>query len=133
MTSDLKYSYEVEMKKSVVILIVGALTLLPALAHGEEKSGILVDANCGAELMVQAGQSDETDKAAAHPVSCALDNKDSGYGIISDGKFLRFDDFGNKQARLLLKATQKKTNLKVRVGGHFEGDLIKVSEIETIE
>jgi L-fucose isomerase-like protein len=68
-----------------------------------------------------------------HPVSCALENEESGYGIIVDGKFLRFDDHGNRQARLLLKATQKGSNLKVRVGGHFEGELIKVSEMETVE
>jgi hypothetical protein len=85
-----------------------------------------VDARCGANLAKEAS------KAASHPVSCALENEESGYGIIVDGKFLRFDDHGNRQARLLLKATQKGSNLKVRVGGHFEGDLIKVSEMETV-
>ncbi len=115
------------MKRPLVILIVSTLFFLFLLAHGEEKTGILIDAKCGANL------ADQPSKAQAHPVSCALDSKDSGFGIIADEKFFRFDDFGNKQALLLLKATQKESNLKVRVGGHFEGNLIKVSEIETVE
>lgn len=115
------------MKKPIVVLVAGLFSLLLLLAHGEEKTGILVDATCGAEL------AKEPSKAAAHPIACALDRKEAGYGIISEGKFYRFDDHGNKQARLLLKATEKKENLKLRVEGHFEGTLIKVSEMETVE
>lgn len=100
---------------------------LPAIGHGEARTGILVDARCGADLEKDAS------KVTSHPVTCAIENHRSGYGIIADGKFLRFDDHGNKQARLLLRATQKESNIKVRVGGHFEGDLIKVSEIETVD
>jgi hypothetical protein len=115
------------MRRFFVIVLVTLFFGLPTLGHGEEKTGILVDAKCGANLAKEAS------KAESHPVSCALENEESGYGIIADGKFLRFDDYGNRQARLLLKATQKGANLKVRVGGHFEGDLIKVSEMETVE
>ena len=115
------------MRRFFVIVLVTLSFGLPALGHGEEKTGILVDAKCGANLVKEAL------KAASHPVSCALENEESGYGIIVDGKFLRFDDHGNRQARLLLKAAQKGSNLKVRVGGHFEGELIKVSEMETVE
>ena len=65
--------------------------------------------------------------------SCALAGREAGYGIVSEGKFLRFDDYGNKQAVLLLKVTEKKSNLKVRVGGHFKEDSVIVSEIETVD
>jgi hypothetical protein len=110
-----------------VSVLASAFFCLPALGHGESKTGILVDARCGSNLAKDASE------AAAHPVSCAIDSAESGYGIIADGRFLRFDDHGNRQATLLLKATPKESNLKVRVGGHFEGDLIKVSELETVE
>lgn len=116
------------MKRLLLVLALVAPTLcLPAFGHGETKTGILVDAKCGAQLEKESSQ------AAAHAVSCALEHTESGFGIIADGKFFRFDDFGNRQARLLLKATEKESNLKVRVGGHFEGTLIKVSEIETLD
>jgi hypothetical protein len=97
------------------------------LAHGEEKTGVLVDAKCGVQL------ADQSSEAAKHEISCALQCKDSGFGIITAGKFYRFDDSGNRQALFLLKATEKKSNLKVRVGGHISDDLIEVEEIETIE
>ena len=115
------------MKMLYSFLVVCAYSFLLLLAHGEEKIGILVDAKCGASV------SAEQVKAESHPVSCALDSKESGFGIVVEGKFLRFDDFGNKQALLLLRATQKQSNLKVRVGGHFEADLVEVGEIETVD
>lgn len=115
------------MKTWVVVLVLSMVVVPSILGHGEEKTGILVDAKCGASLVEK-----ESD-AEAHRVTCALDSREHGFGIIVDGKFLRFDDYGNKQALLLLKATQKQSNLKVRVGGHFEGDLAKVSELETVE
>ena len=46
----------------------------------------------------------------------------SGFGIVADGKFCRFDEAGNTQALALLKATETESNFKVRVEGHFEED-----------
>lgn len=60
---------------------------------------------------------------------------EAGFDIITEGagKLLRSDDYGNKQALLVLKVVGKKSNLKVRVGRHFRGDLIIASEIETVD
>jgi hypothetical protein len=115
------------MKRFQLLSLVVVLAIGPLLAHGEERIGILVDAECGPQI---EGSPEQT---AAHTVSCALSSREAGYGIISEGKFLRFDDYGNKQAILLLRATEKKSNLKVRVGGHFRNDLAIVSEIETVD
>ena len=115
------------MKKLTTIYLVSLFFCVFLLAHGDEKTGVLVDAKCGAQL------EGESSDAARHTISCSLHCKDSGFGIIAQGKFFRFDDSGNKQALLLLKATEKESNLKVRVGGHFVGDLIEVTEIETVE
>jgi hypothetical protein len=114
-------------KLSILLLVVLGLFVF-VLAHGEEETGILIDAKCAVNMA-----HDEA-KVAKHTVACSIGCKDGGFGIVSDGKFYKFDDYGNKQALLLLKASNKsKTGLKVRVGGHFEGDLIKVSEIETVD
>ena len=115
------------MHKWLFFVIVLVLSIAATLGHGEEKIGILVDAECGAQI---AG---DVEKATAHPVSCALASREAGYGIVSEGKFLKFDDFGNKQAVLLLKATEGKTSPKVRVEGHFKDDQVIVSAIETVE
>ena len=121
------HARERDMRKWLFLLFVLSLSVAAALGHGEEKIGILVDAECGAQI---AGDSEKT---AAHTVSCALASRETGYGIISEGKFLQFDDFGNKQAVLLLKATEGKSSPKVRVEGHFKEDQVVVSAIETVE
>lgn len=115
------------MRKLSLILVLSLLFAGLCLAHGEEKTGILVDAKCG----VQVTKSSE--ETAKHTVACALGCKDSGFGIVVDGEFLKFDDYGNKLALMLLKATDKESNLKVRVGGYFEGSVAKVSELETVD
>ena len=115
------------MHKWFFLVFVLILSILAALGHGEEKVGILVDAECGAQIAV------DVEKTTAHTVSCALASREAGYGIVSEGKFLKFDDFGNKQAVLLLKATEGRTSPKVRVEGHFKEDLVIVSAIETVE
>jgi hypothetical protein len=115
------------MNKWLFLLFVLILSIAATLGHGEEKVGILVDAECGAQI---AG---DVEKTAAHTVSCALSSREAGYGIVSEGKFLKFDDFGNKQAALLLKATEGTSSPKVRVEGHFEEDLVIVSTIETVD
>ena len=117
------------MKKLVAFFLVSVLFSTVLIALGKEKTGILADTKCGTAI---AGDSA---KAAGHKVACALapSCKASGFGIIADGKFYRFDAAGNKQALALLKATEKESALKVRVEGHFEEDLIKVSAVEAVD
>ena len=127
--SGMRQSREKErvMHKWLFLVFVLILSIVATLGHGEEKVGILVDAECGAQI---AG---DAEKTSAHTVSCALASREAGYGIVTEGKFLKFDDFGNKQAVLLLKATEGKSSPKVRVEGHFKEDSVIVSAIETVE
>ena len=57
----------------------------------------------------------------------------SGYGIVIDGKFHKFDAEGNKQAEAIFRATKKTENLTVRVEGTLQhaGDITvtKLTEI----
>ena len=54
----------------------------------------------------------------------------SGYGIVTaDGKFMKFDENGDKLALALLKGTKTEKNIQVEVGGTEEGDVLKVTDI----
>lgn len=108
-------------------LFVLALFGLGALAlAGEAKTGVLIDAMCGEKVAANA------EKVANHKVSCArMDNcKESGYGIVVEGKFLKFDAAGDEKAWAVLEKTSKSNDLKVKVTGALEGDTLKVSSIE---
>jgi hypothetical protein len=55
----------------------------------------------------------------------------SGYGLVTaDGKFLKFDEAGNAQALAALKKSAKEKELKAKVTGMLDGELLKVEAIE---
>lgn len=49
-----------------------------------------------------------------------------------DDKFIAFDDAGNTKAVEVLRATDKKDNLKVKVTGDVEDDQIQVSDLRLL-
>lgn len=111
------------------LLALAAVTLMCVVSvpgHGEEKTGVLVDASCVRQAADGSGD-------AVNPADCPPTAETRTFGIIADGDFLPFDDYGNRQARLILKTVSPSENLKVRVGGHFEDGIAKVSELETVE
>jgi hypothetical protein len=102
------------MKK---ILLCGAAFALVAAA--ETYTGTVVDVMCkGKDL-------------AGHTRECALGCAKSGYGLVtSDGKFVKFDEAGNAKTLAALKAAKKDKDLKAKVDGKMEGDIIEVQTIE---
>ncbi len=100
-------------KLSVGLLMV----VLPAMA--ETWSGTLVDVMCkGRDL-------------ASHSTKCAVNCSKGGYGLVmGDGKFLKFDESGNARALAALKKTTKEKDLKAKVTGSLDGDLVKVDSID---
>ncbi len=99
-----------------------SLTLLAAgLASAETFSGTVVDVMCkGKDL-------------AGHTRSCALDCAKSGFGLVqADGKFLKFDEGGNARTLSMLKKSSKEKDLKVKVTGTVDGDVIKVQAVELL-
>jgi transcriptional regulator GlxA family with amidase domain len=73
------------------------------------------------------------DEPVGHTTECALrpDCRATGYGLLlSDGRFLPFDSSGSKRAVAVLKATQKKNDLKASVKGRRNGDSITVESLE---
>jgi hypothetical protein len=95
--------------------------LAASLACAETFSGTVVDVMCkGKDL-------------AGHTRSCALDCAKSGFGLVqADGKFLKFDEGGNARALAVLKKSSKEKDLKVKVTGTLDGELIKVQAVELV-
>jgi N-acetyl-beta-hexosaminidase len=102
------------MKKLTILAGLFAVT-----AFGETWSGTLVDVMCkGKDL-------------ASHTSKCAIGCAKSGYGLVMpDGKFMKLDEAGNAKALAALKATNKEKDLKAKVSGTLDGDMIDVQSIE---
>jgi len=95
-----------------------ALALATA-ASAADFTGTVVDVMCrGKDL-------------ASHTRDCAITCSRSGYGLVTtDGKFLKFDEGGNAQALVALKKSAKEKDLKAKVTGTLDGDVLKVEAIE---
>ena len=56
--------------------------------------------------------------------------KASGYGLIMEGRFLKFDKAGDEMALAFLETTKKEAHLSIIVTADFSTDPIAVSKIE---
>lgn len=92
------------------------------------KIGILIDAMCG-EMSAR-----NAEKSAAHKVSCSLmpNCSESGFGIVADGRFYKFDEGGDQAALDIFENTKKTENLTVKVTGDFLDDSVQVSKLEEV-
>jgi hypothetical protein len=110
------------MKKA--LLAAAVLALVPLAASAEVwKNASLLDSMCAAKEKVAKDPD-------SHPVSCALQCAKSGYGIMADGKYLKFDQAGNDQIASELKSTKKTDHLRVTVDGERKGDTIAVKSVK---
>lgn len=98
---------------------VGFGVLLSAAAFAGTWTGTLVDVMC------------KDKDLASHTRKCALGCAKGGFGLVlSDGKFVKFDEQGNAKALAALKASSKEKDLKAKVTGDLEGDVVQVATIE---
>ena len=106
------------MKRSLTVLS-AALAMSAAMMAAETWNGTVVDVMCkGKDL-------------ANHTAKCAVNCAKGGYGLVlSDGKFVKFDEAGNSKTLAALKATSKEKDIKAKVTGSLEDDVIKVQSIE---
>lgn len=109
------------------MLLVAAVMLAPTRAADEKKeakafNGYIVDVMCAA-TMVQ--QDDPQAAAAKHPKACAMKEAcaASGYGLMSEGKFLKFDDSGNKLAKEYLAKDDNTPQVQVMGTKNDDGTL----------
>ena len=102
------------MKYAVLLL-----TLIGSAAAADTFSGTVVDVMCRAKDL------------AGHTRECAVACAKSGYGLVTaDGKFLKFDESGNARTLTALKKSTKDKDLKAKVSGNIDGDVLKVQSIE---
>jgi hypothetical protein len=104
----------VPMKK-----LIASFALSSIVALAETWTGTVVDVMC------------KNNDLASHTKECALSCVKSGYGIVlSDGKFIKFDERGNAKALAAIKATNKEKDLKAKVAGTLKDDVIQVDSIQ---
>ena len=95
------------------------LAMTGGAAMAETWTGSVVDVMCkGKDL-------------ANHTKSCNVSCAAGGYGLVlSDGKFVKFNETGNAKALAAIKATTKEKDLKAKVTGTLDGEVINVTAIE---
>lgn len=94
-------------------------TLMSTAMFAESWTGTIVDTNC------------KTKDLASHTKQCVMGCAKSGLGIVlSDGKFVKFDEEGNTKALAALKASAKDKDLKAKVTGKLDGEVLKVASVE---
>lgn len=105
------------MKQIIPISI--AILGFSTLAVAESWTGTVVDVMCKGKNL------------AGHTAKCAVSCSNGGYGLVLlDGKFVKFNETGNAKALAALKATSKEKDLKAKVSGSLDNDVINVESIE---
>jgi hypothetical protein len=100
-------------------MLAAGVALFAFSVLGETWSGTLVDVMC------------KDKDLAGHTTRCALGCAKSGFGVVTaDGKFVKFDEHGNAKTLAALKATSKEKDLKVKVNGSLDGEMIRVESVE---
>jgi hypothetical protein len=127
------------MKKTSLVLSVGLSLMVAAgivvRAHGKVKlTGYVVDSMCASGHLKDAPEK-ATAFAAGHARTCALmpECTESGYVIISDGKWYALDAKGNDLAKDIFKNTKKKDHVTVTVEGMEHDGKIMVETITEAE
>jgi|SRR6185295_10548942 hypothetical protein len=101
------------------VFLTAAASLFSFAAFAETLNGTLVDVMC------------KDKDLAGHTTKCAVGCAKGGFGLVlSDGKFVKFDEAGNAKALAALKATSKEKDLKAKVTGTMDGDNLQVQSVE---
>jgi hypothetical protein len=100
--------------------VAGCLFVLGSAAlMAESWTGTVVDVMCkGKDL-------------SSHTKQCAIGCAKGGYGLVTaDGKFVKFDEGSNEKVLAALKASSKDKDLKAKVTGKLNGEVITVEAVE---
>ena len=101
-----------------LITIISGLVFSSAL-FAETWTGTVVDVMCkGKDL-------------SGHTRECAVTCAKGGFGLVlGDGKFVKFNESGNAKTFTMLKKLTKEKDLKAKVTGKLEGEVIQVETVE---
>jgi hypothetical protein len=99
-----------------------------SIAETTSWTGYLADKMCSERLKASP------EKAAGHTKECLMEEHcaKSGYGVIVDGKWYKFDKKGNDLTAALLSATQKERGIKVTVTGSMKKGKITVTDLAEV-
>lgn len=114
--------------RQLALSLFAALMFMALPVAAETVDGFLIDKMCSAKIVEKGGGA-----AKMHTKMCAQmpDCKASGYGVVTaDGKYLKFDDSGDKKATAALDGTDKKDNITVTVDGKVDGSSIAVESLK---
>ncbi|MBI5472003.1 MAG: hypothetical protein HY961_06620 [Ignavibacteriae bacterium] len=95
--------------------------------------GYVVDQMC-AKTMIKKGNPME--RAAKHTKECAQEEAcaASGYGLLyGDGKWLKFDEKGDKLAAAMFEKSKKDKDFMADVSGEIKGDKLMVASLKESE
>lgn len=93
----------------------------PAALMADTWSGAVVDVMCKGKDLTN------------HTRQCNLACAKGGFGVVlSDGKFVKFNETGNAKALAMIKAATKEKDLKAKVTGKLDGEVIQVESIELL-
>ncbi len=128
---DVEGSMDGDVLKVVAIKDVVSQSKSSGMEKEHAMAGYLVDVACGTKMSKLDAKKAE-DKAMGHSKDCALQDgcKSSGYGILSMGKLIKFDEKGNKLASEYFDKTKKEKGFWVEVKGTMDGDMMKVESIK---
>ncbi len=123
-------------------ILVAALFLCITAAHAQDKAadtkkaketvlqGYVVDQMCAKSM---AKKSNPMNRAAKHTKECALEEAcaASGYGLFyGDGKWVKFDEKGDKLALEMFEKSKKGNDFKAEVTGEMKGDVLVVASLK---
>jgi hypothetical protein len=130
------------MNKSLSLLMIASFFVLlfqvVAIAEDHVFEQYLLDVDCANKAITDDGTNLRTNPEN-HTVACLKKPScmASGYGVIIRNKetgkydFYKFDEKGDELARKLLETTKKTDNLRIKVRGTIENNMIiKVKTIE---
>jgi len=124
------------MKRMVSVLMLAVLVSVAGSGQdkkaGEESltlKGYVVDQMCAKGM---AKKANPMEKAAGHTKECALEEAcaASGYGIFSNGKWLKFDAAGDKLAKQAIEKSKREKGLMFEVTGTRDGDALAVTGLK---
>ncbi len=117
----------------LVVAYFGNLASVAKAGDTHTMQGYLVDKMCGVK-MAKLDVTKSTEKAMKHSKDCALEDmcSEGGYGILSNGKFIKFDDNGDKLATAYFNKSGKDQDFLVDVEGTMDGETFKVVNIKDV-
>jgi hypothetical protein len=109
--------------KQIITFVLLVFGISFTYAQTTSWTGYLADQMCSESLTAS------TERAASHTKECLIEDNcaKTGYGVIVEGKWYKFDKKGDELAAALLSSTQKDRGIKVAVTGKLKKNKINVT------